>query len=79
MNIEEIIKDYKNGLGIYDICEKYHIGKLKLKKILSDNNIEIRKKGKQPMDKSLFAVKDYTIRKYEVHEGFHYVAIDKNR
>lgn len=77
MNIEEIIKDYRTGLGIYDICEKYHIGKIKLKKILSDNNIEIRKRGKQPMDKSLFVVDNYNIKKYETHDGFHYAAIDK--
>ena len=77
MDIEKIIEDYKSGLGIYDVCEKYHIGKLKLKKLLTDNGVEIRKKGKQPMDKSSFAVKDYSIKKYKEHEGFHYVAIDK--
>lgn len=77
MNIEEIIKDYKDGLGIYDVCEKYHIGKLKLKKILSDNGVEIRKKGKQPMDKTSFVINDYNIKKYKLHDGFHYVAVDK--
>jgi phage antirepressor YoqD-like protein len=43
MNIEEIIKDYQNGMGLYDVCAKYHIGKLKLKSILSENGVEIRK------------------------------------
>ena len=77
MNIEEIIKDYQNGMGMYDVCTKYHIGKLKLKSILSENGIELRKKGKQPMDKSSFVIKDYHIKKYEEHEGFHYIAVDK--
>ena len=78
MNTGEIIKDYQDGMGIYDVCEKYHIGKLKLKKILSDNGVELRKKGKQPMDKSSFVVADYREKKYKEHNGYHYVAIDKN-
>ena len=77
MNVQEIINDYQNGMGIYDVCEKYHIGKLKLKTILNENGIELRKKGKQPMDKSSFVVADYRVKKYKEHEGFHYVAVDK--
>jgi len=78
MEIENIIKDYKDGMGIYEVCAKYHIGKVKLKKILSENGVELRKKGKQPMDKSSFVVNDYHIKKYDEHNGFHYVAVDKN-
>lgn len=78
MEIENLIKDYKDGMGIYEVCTKYHIGKVKLKKILSENGVELRKKGKQPMDKSSFVVNDYHIKKYEEHNGFHYVAVDKN-
>lgn len=78
MNIEELINDYQNGMSIYDVCEKYHIGKLKVKKILSENGIEIRKKGKQPMDKNSFVVADYRVKKYKEHDGFHYVAVDRN-
>lgn len=45
---QEIIYDYVElKLSIYDICEKYHIGKNKLKNILADNNITLRKKGGQ--------------------------------
>lgn len=77
MEIENLIKDYKDGMGIYEVCAKYHIGKVKLKKILSENGVELRKKGKQPMDKSSFVVNDYHIKKYEEHNGFHYVAVDK--
>ena len=42
---EKLINDYTSGMGIYDVCAKYHIGKLKVKKILITNGIEIRKKG----------------------------------
>lgn len=73
----EIIKDYIGGLSLYDVCEKYHIGKIKLKKILSDNNVVLRKKGKQPIDKTKFIVKDFSIEKYPIHDGYHYIAVDK--
>lgn len=75
--IENIIFDYKNGLSIYDVCNKHHIGKIKLKKILSDNNIDLRKKGKQPQDKSVFVVDDYKKEKYPLVDGYHYIAVDK--
>lgn len=76
--MDDLVLDYKNGMGLYDICEKYHIGKVKAKKILLENGVEIRKKGKQPTDKSSFAVDDYKVEKYAKHDGFHYVAVDKN-
>lgn len=45
---QEIIYDYVElKLSIYDICEKYHMGKIKLKTILANNNISLRKKGGQ--------------------------------
>ena len=76
-NIKSIINDYEEGLSIYNICEKYHIGKIKLKKILSDNNITLRKKGKQPIDKTNFIIEDYKKEKYPQIEGYHYIAVDK--
>ena len=78
MENNELINDYQNGIGLYDICEKYHIGKAKVKRILTDNGVAVRKKGKAPMDKSSFVVQDYHEEKYKQHEGYHYVAIDKN-
>lgn len=76
-NIENIINDYKNGLSIYDVCAKYHIGKIKLKKILSEHNITLRKKGKQPIDKTTFIIDDYKKEKYPKIDGYHYIAVDK--
>lgn len=34
---KELIKDYLNGNSIYDICDKYHIGKLKIIRVLEIN------------------------------------------
>ena len=76
-NIINIINDYEDGLSIYNICEKYHIGKIKLKKILSDNSITLRKKGKQPIDKTNFIVEDNKKEKNPQNEGYHYIAVDK--
>lgn len=46
--MENIIKDYQSqNYSIEDIAKKYKIGKLKVKQILIDNNIPIRKKGNQ--------------------------------
>lgn len=74
---DDLIKDYKEGLDIYSICAKYHIGKLKVKKILTDNNIELRKRGGQPKNK-VYVISDWKIEKYPEEEGFVYAAIDKN-
>ena len=76
--MKELIEDYKNGMGIYDVCEKYHIGKLKVKQILSENGVEIRKRGKQSLNTDNFVVKDFHIEKYKEEDGFHYIAVDKN-
>ena len=76
--MKELIADYKNGMGIYDVCEKYHIGKIKVKKILSDNGVELRKRGKQALNTDDFVVKDFHIEKYKEEDGFHYIAVDKN-
>lgn len=60
----EIVKDYtENNLGIVPICEKYHIGKLKVKSILAKYEVTINNKGKQPL-KIEFKVKDFKERKY---------------
>lgn len=48
----EIVNKYKNGLSIESLCKEYTLGKLKIKKILQDNNVEIRKKGGQTKHKN---------------------------
>ena len=44
INENDIVVDYTNNIGIVDICNKYHIGKLRVKDILKRNNITIRKR-----------------------------------
>jgi predicted transcriptional regulator len=41
----ELIESYKNGEGIDILCTQYKIGKLKLKTILKNNGVDIRKRG----------------------------------
>lgn len=77
MENTEIVKDYVGGMNIYDVCAKYHIGKLKVKDILKSNGVELRKRGNQACDKSDYVVSDFHIPKYKVEDGFYYVAIDK--
>lgn len=44
----EIIKRYsEGGISLESLCKEFKIGKLKLKKILMDNNIPINSKGSQ--------------------------------
>ena len=73
INEKDIVSDYVNGMDIYSLCSKYHIGKIKLKKILSENNIELRKRGGQTINKP-YIVKDYKIEKYPNENGYHYIA-----
>lgn len=64
-------------IGINGLAAKYHVGKLKIKDILSRNNIEIKKKGGQSQE-SLFKITDYTLKKYPEIEGKHYILTDRN-
>ncbi len=77
VNIDELIKDYTlNGFGIYDICEKYHIGKIKAKALFAANGIEIKKRGRQKIDESEFIIKDFKKEKYIQKNGYHFEVFD---
>ena len=77
MDIENNIKDYKRGNNLETVAIRYHIGKIKLKKILSSNGIKIRRKGGQKLETN-WIVNDWKIEKYPMVEGYHYVAIFNN-
>lgn len=49
----EITNKYKNGTSLESLCKEYSLGKLKIKKILQNNNVEIRKKGGQVKHKDI--------------------------
>ena len=79
MNIDEllIIQEYQeNSISLESLAKKYQIGKLKLKKILREHNIPLRKRGGQPI---LFDKKyDYSVPKYTNTKDYYYKVIDKN-
>jgi len=74
--MEDLINDYKNGMDIYSVCAKYHLGKLKVKKILTENGVDIRKRGAQSKNKP-YVLSDWNIEKFKNEEGYHYIAISK--
>jgi hypothetical protein len=51
--IQEIINKYQTNSSIESLSKEFKIGKLKIKKILYDNNIPIKKKGGQIKYKSI--------------------------
>lgn len=72
-----VCKEYKEtNIGVESLALKYHVGKLKIKEILSKNGIALKGRGKQPL-KDVFIVSDWKIEKYSEKYGYHYVAIDK--
>lgn len=73
----EIVKDYtENNLGIIPICEKFHIGKVKVKSILLKYDIPLNNRGKQPL-KIDFKVKDFKIKKYINTDKVIFIAYDE--
>lgn len=73
-----ICQEYlETEIGIESMALKYHVGKKRIREILSRNNIPIKKKGKQNL-KVETVVKDWRINKFPAVEGKHYVAIDRN-
>lgn len=78
INTSELCKEYiETNVGIEALASKYHVGKLAIKKILSDNGIELKKRGKQSL-KDNFVVSDWKIEKYPQKEGIHYIAKAKD-
>ena len=76
LNIQAIIADYNNGMGAEKLALKYHVGKIKIKNILIENGITLKKRGGQPQNVN-YAVSDWKIEKYPAVDGYHYVAIFK--
>lgn len=73
-----ICGEYLNSnIGVEALATKYHTGKVTVKKILADNGIEIKPKGKQPLREE-FVVDDWKKEKYPIEEGFHYIAKAKD-
>ena len=78
INQQDIITDYTDGnMGVEAICSKYHIGKVKVRNILKENNIPMKKRGGQSNNET-FLVPDYHTKKYIERDGYHFEAHDKN-
>ena len=74
LDVNSIIEDYKNGIGTEKLSLKYHVGKIKIKNILLENGVELKKRGGQKQNIT-YKVSDWRIEKYPLIEGFHYIAI----
>ena len=78
LNEEMICKEYLDTqIGIESLALKYHVGKKKIKEILTKYNISSKKKGGQNL-KVNNVISDWRINKFKEVEGKHYVAIDRN-
>ena len=78
VNPQDIITDYTDGnMGVEGICAKYHIGKVKVRNILKENNIPMKTRGGQSNNET-FLVPDYHTKKYIERDGYHFEAHDKN-
>jgi len=75
---EKICKEYiESKIGVEALATKYHVGKLKIKGILAEAGITIKKRGAQSNNND-YKVNDWKIKKYQPVDGFHYIAIDRN-
>ena len=75
---ETICKEYtESKIGVEALAKKYHVGKLKIKSILAEAGIGIKKRGGQN-NKVECVIYDWRVEKYTPKDGYHYVAVDRN-
>lgn len=78
LNEEQICNEYLNTkIGVEALASKYHVGKLRIKEILTKFDISTKKRGGQ-CDNNVFLVNDFRIPKYVNTDDFYYMVIDKN-
>ena len=73
----EMCERYVNGAGLEELCKAYHLGKIKMKDILTTHGVEIKKRGGVKLNET-YRINDYHVEKYKPMDGYHYIAIDKN-
>ena len=75
---EKICKEYtESKIGVEALAAKYHVGKLKIKGILAEAGISIKKRGAQ-LNNNEYKINDWRIEKYLPVDGFHYIAVDRD-
>lgn len=72
-----LLLDYNNGCGLTKICEKYKIGKLKAKEIITKNGGIIRPKSSFKKNRN-FVVSDWKKKKYLNTDEYYYVAVSND-
>jgi hypothetical protein len=77
LNFEDVLNDFNNGMGVEKLALKYHVGKLKIKSLLLENGVEMKKRGGQKQNNN-YIVNDWKIEKYPSEEGYHYIACFKD-
>ena len=73
LKFEDVLTDFNNGMGIEKLALKYHVGKLKIKTLLLENGVEMKKRGGQKQN-TVYVIDDWKIEKYPSEEGYHYIA-----
>lgn len=75
----DLCKDYtENKYSLASLCQKYHIGKLKIKEILSKNNIRLNAVGGQNKESVRVVKENWGIERYPAHENKQYIVYDEN-
>ena len=76
INEKQICDEYLNtNIGTEALALKYHIGKKRVKSILSNKGIKPKSRGKQPLIETF--VTDWRVVKYVNPSDKHYVAYDE--
>jgi hypothetical protein len=60
-------------MGVEKLALKYHVGKIKIKSLLLENGVEMKKRGGQKQN-TVYVIDDWKIEKYPSKEGYHYIA-----
>lgn len=76
LNKEEIVNEYINTkIGVEKMALKYHVGKYRIKMILEEMGISIKKRGAQSNNET-FVVEDPKQKKYVNDNEYHYIVVD---
>ena len=78
IDANEVCRMYtEETIGVEALATRFHVGKAKIKQILAENGIAIKKRGAQVKNTD-FVVSDWNIKKYAPKDGYHYVATDRS-
>ena len=76
LNEEQIVNEYTNSnIGVEKLALKYHVGKNRIKSILSEFNINIKKRGGQK-NSDVYLIDDTKNKKYANGHDYHYIVRD---